>query len=128
MSILKSDDRKKWISTFVMLCSALIGYTIIRFMFQLGEWFDLESQVKYYMGISQVSGLIVGIVAFAVIMKNKVAYTYLDEVFEELIKVVWPEKDTVVKLTIGIIIAIAIVSAILLLIDWMARGLLSFVL
>ena len=128
MSILKSDDRKKWISTFVMLCSALIGYTLIRFMFQLGEWFDLESQVKYYLGISQVSGLIAGIVAFAAIMKNKVAYAYLDEVFEELVKVVWPEKDTVVKLTVGIVIAIAIVSAILLLIDWMARGLLSFVL
>ncbi len=128
MSILKSDDRKKWISTFVMLCSALIGYTLIRFMFQLGEWFDLESQVKYYLGISQVSGLIAGIIAFAAIMKNKVAYAYLDEVFEELVKVVWPEKDTVVKLTVGIVIAIAIVSAILLLIDWMARGLLSFVL
>ena len=128
MSILKSDDRKKWTSTFVMLCSALIGYTLIRFMFQLGEWFDLESQVKYYLGISQVSGLIAGIIAFAAIMKNKVAYAYLDEVFEELVKVVWPEKDTVVKLTVGIVIAIAIVSAILLLIDWMARGLLSFVL
>lgn len=125
MSILKSEDRKKWISTFVMLCSALIGYSIIRFMFQLGEWFDLESQVKYYLGISQVLGLVAGIVAFAVIMKNKKASSYLDEVYDELVKVVWPEKDSVVKLTVGIIIAIAIVSGFLLIVDWSARGLLT---
>ncbi len=128
MSVLKSEDRKKWINTFIMLCSVLVGYVWIRFMYQLGEWFDLESQIRFFLGISQISGIVAGIITFVTIWKNKKLYSYLTEVYDELVKVVWPESDGVMKLTVGIVIAIAIISGILLLVDYGAGAILSLVL
>lgn len=128
MSVLKSEDRKKWINAFIMLCSVLVGFIWIRFMYQLGEWFDLESQVKFFLGISQMSGILAGVATFTIILKNNKLYSYLAEVYDELVKVVWPESDTVLKLTVGIVIAVAIISGILLLVDYGVGEALSLIL
>lgn len=128
MSVLKSEDQKKWINAFVMLCSILVGYIWIQFIFQLGEWFDLESQIKFFLAIAQGSGILVGIITFFIILKNQKSSRYLTEVYEELVKVVWPENDVVLKLTVGIVIAVSIISGILLFIDFIAGELLSLIL
>ena len=128
MSVLKSEDRKKWINAFIMLCSVLVGFVWIRFMYQLGEWFDLESQIKFFLGISQMSGILAGVATFVIILKSNKLYSYLTEVYDELVKVVWPESDTVLKLTVGIVIAVAIISAILLLVDYGVGEALSLIL
>jgi preprotein translocase subunit SecE len=49
----------------------------------------------------------------------------MDEVYNELQKVIWPEKNTVLKLTIGIMIAVSIVSGIFVLLDFTFQKLLE---
>ena len=60
------------------------------------------------------------------IQKSKTAYTHLNEVYSELVKVVWPEKDSVLKVTIGIVIGLTFVSLILLGVDYACRTILGF--
>lgn len=125
MSLVKSEDGKKWINAFIALCSILFGYVIIRFLFQMGEWFDLEAKITYFLGISQGIGVVMGLIAFVVIIKNKKAMTYLNEVYGELVKVVWPERDTIFKQAIGIMIGLAACSAVFLVVDLLSRKILT---
>jgi preprotein translocase subunit SecE len=127
MSIIKSEDGKKWINAFIAAISLLICYIAIKFIYQLGEWFDLESKVKYFLAMGQVVGVLIGFFSFVFIAKSKNARKYLDEVYGELLKVVWPDKDSVIKLTVGIVIALTITSSFFVLVDYLFRQLLSLI-
>ena len=125
MSFLKKEDEKKWINAFVAFVSIILAFIIIRFVAQLGEWFDLEAKIQYFRGVSQGVGILSGLIFFIVISKHQKARTFLDEVYSELLKVVWPDKDSVVKMTIGIVIGVSIVSSLLVLVDYIFKSLLG---
>ena len=46
---------------------------------------------------------------------------------DELVKVVWPDKDTVIKVTIGIVISTAILSSIFVGVDYSFRMILDLI-
>lgn len=125
MSIVKKEDGKKWINSFVAIISIISGFLTIRFVQQMSEWFDLEAKINNFVLISQGIGVVVGLSIFISIFKNKNAASHLSEVYEELVKVVWPDRDTVFKVTIGIVISLAIVSAIFVGVDYLFRALLD---
>ena len=125
MSIVKSEDGKKWINAFIAIISILVGFITIRFIQTMGEWFELESKVSYFLAVSQGLGVFTGLVTFLTITKNNGASTHLKEVYAELVKVVWPDKDSVIKVTIGIVIATTFVSGFFVLIDFTFRKLLN---
>lgn len=127
MSIIKSEDGKKWVNALVAGISILAGFVTIRFVEQLSEWFDLEAKVGNFLMFSQGLGLLVGVITFIGILKNKKASQHLQEVYSELLKVVWPENDAVVKVTVGIVIGVSVVSGIFVLIDYLSQQLLSLV-
>jgi preprotein translocase subunit SecE len=127
MSIIKSEDSKKWINAFIAINALLLGYVVIRFIETLGEWFDLEAKIGNFLAFSQGLGVLSGLVAFIVIYKNKKWITYLDEVYGELLKVIWPERDSVVKATIGIIIGVSIASGLFVLVDFIFQKLLGLI-
>mgnify|MGYP001399048711 CR=1 FL=1 len=125
MSIVKKEDGKKWINAFVAIISIISGFLTIRFVGQLSEWFDLEAKVNNFVLISQAVGVVVGLAMFIGIFKSKNASSHLSEVYDELVKVVWPDRDTVFKVTVGIVISLAIVSAIFVGVDYLLRALLD---
>lgn len=125
MGILKKEDQKKWLNAFIALVSILVAFILIRFVLQLGEWFDLESKINHFRGVAQGVGIFIGLAVFVVVSKHKQWRGFLDEVYGELLKVIWPDQDSVVKMTIGIVIGISIASSILVLVDYIFRGLLS---
>ena len=127
MSILKSEDSKKWINALVAMISVLSGFISIRFVETMGEWFDLEAKVGNFLALSQGVGVAAGVLTFFVFYKNKKAMTYINDVYGELLKVIWPEKDTVVKATIGIIIGVSIVSGIFVLVDYLFQRILNLI-
>ena len=125
MSIVKSEDGQKWINAFKAIISILVAIVTIRFAETMGEWFELESKITYFLAVSQGLGVFAGLVTFLTITKNKLASTHLDEVYAELVKVVWPDKDSVIKVTIGIVIATVFVSGFFVLIDFTFRKILN---
>ncbi len=125
MSIVKKEDSKKWINSFVAIISIIAGFLAIRFTLQMSEWFDLEAKINNFIIISQGIGVAVGLAVFIGIFKSKNTSALLSEVYDELVKVVWPDKDTIFKVTVGIVISLAIISAIFVGVDYMFRALLD---
>jgi preprotein translocase subunit SecE len=92
----------------------------------VGLRFELEARINYYDMIIQGVGLAIGIITFIVCVKNKGVVKYLSEVFGELLKVVWPDRESSVKVTIIVIIGVAIVSALLVLADFLFNRVLTY--
>jgi len=122
---LSAKNGKKWINSFVAILSVLFGFISVRFIEQLSEWFDLEASIASFAIIKQMVGVIFGLLLYFVITKNRKAIGHMDEVYNELQKVIWPEQNTVLKLTIGIMIAVSIVSGIFVLLDFTFQKLLE---
>ena len=127
MSLVRVEDGKKWINAFVAIISIIAGFVTIRFMGQMSEWFDLEAKVTNFLALSQGLGIVIGLGTFVAILKNKNASSHMEEVYAELVKVVWPDKDSVLKMTVGLVIAVSIVSGIFVLIDFTFRKILELV-
>lgn len=126
MSLVKKESAGKWINSFIILCCALVAYVVIQFAYQMGEWFDFEAKVKNFIMISQAIGLVVGIAAFLVVIKNTKMMTLMNDVYGELLKVIWPKQDDVLKLTVGIVIGVSIISLMFLGVDTFIRWILTF--
>ena len=127
MSIIKSEDSSKWINALVAIAAVLSGFVVTRFVDQLGVWFDLEAKVSSFPVVSQGLGVLVGVLVFVIVLKNSKSSTYLQEVYSELVKAVWPSKDATLKMTIGIAIALVVASGIFVFVDFVFKKILSFV-
>lgn len=127
MSIIKSEDSRKWITALTVIASVLAGFVVFKFVGQLGDWFDLETRISNFGVVAQGLGFLTGVGTFIYILKNNDTSTYLQEVYNELVKVVWPSKDATVKMTIGIAIALVIVAGIFTAVDFIFKKILEFV-
>jgi len=127
MSIIKSEDSKKWITALVFIGAALCGFVVFKFAQQLGIWFDLEAKVSQFNFIAQGLGFVSAVVFALAVTKNSKSSSYLQEVYNELLKVVWPSKDTTLKMTMGLVVALIIVSGIFVFVDFVFKKILSFV-
>ena len=117
MPSLKEADGKKWINALVAVSALILANILIRLLYQISEWSDLEAKVENFRLLAQFVGITVGVLAFAIILKNKKTYRYLVEVYGELTKVIWPNKDSTLKLTVSIVIGVAISAVFLGLAD-----------
>ena len=120
-------DSKRWINAFLAIMAALFGMVSVSFLEQLGEWFDLEAKIQYFQGVVQITGVILGIMTFVVCQANQKAMNHLNEVYGELVKVVWPDRETVVKLTVGVVIGVSIISSIFVFTDFLFQKLLDLI-
>lgn len=123
----QAENGKKWIQASVAVVSMIVAYVMMAFFAQIGEWFELESKVSSYNAIAQVLGGILGLGTFIYIMKNDKTSSFLNEVYGEVLKVVWPGKEDTNKQTIVIMIGVTIVGFILGFFDVSATWALSLV-
>jgi preprotein translocase subunit SecE len=127
MSALKPEDGRKWINAIVAVVAALLGFVTFRFLGQLSDWFDLEVKIGHYQLVAQAISIAVGLSFFLGLTFNKKSSQFFNEVYAELLKVLWPDKDSTVRLTIGIIIAVAISSGFFVAADLGISKLLSLI-
>jgi preprotein translocase subunit SecE len=127
MSIIKSEDSSKWINALVAIAAVLSGFVVTKFADQMSAWFDLETKISNFSVLSQGLGVATGILVFVFVLKNDKTSSYLSEVYNELLKAVWPSKDATLKMTIGIAIALVVCSGIFVFVDFVFKKILSFV-
>jgi preprotein translocase subunit SecE len=127
MSIIKSEDSAKWINAFVAFCSVVTGFLVTRFTEQLAVWFDLEAKIPNLFAVNQALGFVIGISTFIYVLKFSKAHAYLSDVYNELLKAVWPSHDTTTKMTVGIGIALVVVASVFVSVDFVFKKILSFV-
>ena len=127
MAVASNNDGKKWIQASLALVCIFLGYVIISFLEKMSEWFLLESKIPYFFGIAQAVGVIVGFVTFIMVMRNPKSAEFLKDVYEELLKVVWPDRGQTWKYTIVIMIVVTIMGFVFGLFDLGANFLLGLV-
>ena len=127
MSSSTTETGKKWIQTSVTLFCMTIGYILISFFAQLGEWFELESKISNYMLISNIVSVLLSVGVFAYIITNKVTSEFLRDVYAEAVKVVWPDKNDTVRMTVVIMIGVTIVGFILWIFDYLGTLFMSLI-
>ena len=125
MSSAVNDYGKKWIQTSLAVVCMLVAYILIKFFTQMGEWFELESKISYYMAAMQIVSVVVALGVFVYVTKNDKTRTFLEEVYTEATKVVWPNRNETVKHTVGIMIGVTIVGFLLGIFDLSASWLMS---
>lgn len=111
------QDGKKWIQASVVLFGALMAYVCLAFIEQVNGLWDLEAKVGNFSIFSNVIAFAVGLLTFVIIMKNEKSSTFLEEVYAEFIKVVFPETDSTWRQTFGIMVGVSIVGFLLWLVD-----------
>jgi preprotein translocase subunit SecE len=127
MSVASQNDGKKWIQTIVAGVCILLGYILISFFEKLGEWFTLEARIPYFFAISQVLSVVIGVGVFGYLLKNPKTSLFLQEVYNETLKVVWPDRQQTWRHTFVIMIAVTIMGFVFGFFDFGANYLLSLV-
>lgn len=127
MSVAANDDGKKWIQTTVALTCILMVYVLITFFEKLAEWFALETMVPYYFGITQFLSVVIGLATYIMIFKNSKSNDFLTNVYQEVIKVVWPDKQQTWRHTFVIMVAVTIMGFVFGFFDFGANFLLGLV-
>lgn len=127
MSVASNDDGKKWIQSTVAITCILLVYVLISFFEKLAEWFALETMIPYYSGITQFLSVVIGLGTYIAIFKNPKTNEFLTNVYQEVLKVVWPDKQQTWRHTFVIMIAVTIMGFVFYFFDFGANLLLGLV-
>jgi len=127
MSVASNDEGKKWIQTTIAVVCILLGYVLVSFFEKMAEWFALETMIPYFFGITQVISVIAALVTYFVVMKNSKSSEFLGSVYQEVMKVVWPDSSQTWRHTFVIMIVVTIMGFVFGFFDFAANYLLSLV-
>ncbi len=127
MSAASQDEGKKWIQSVLAVICIMLGYIVNNLFEHLSTWFNLESKVPYYMVSTQVLSVVAGLVAYFVLLTNPRSSVFCSDVFQELTKVVWPDKNQTMKYAVVIMIAVTIIGFVFGFFDFSANYLLGLI-
>jgi preprotein translocase subunit SecE len=127
MSVASNEEGKKWIQTAVALTCILLSYILISFFEKIDEWFALETKIPFFFGIVQGVSIVIGVVTYFSIFRNPKSNEFLTNVYQELMKVVWPDRQQTWRHTFVIMIAVTIMGFVFGSFDFGANFLLGLV-
>jgi preprotein translocase subunit SecE len=127
MAVASNDEGKKVIQTTVAVVCGLACYVLISFFEKMAEWFQLETIVPYYFGVTQALSVLIAVGAFTYILKNQKSVEFLTNVYQEVMKVVWPDSQQTWRHTFVILIAVTIFGFVFGFFDFGANYLLGLV-
>jgi preprotein translocase subunit SecE len=127
MAVASNDEGKKVIQTTVAVVCGLACYVLISFFEKMAEWFQLETIVPYYFGVTQALSVLIAVGAFTYILKNQKSVEFLTNVYQEVMKVVWPDSQQTWRHTFVIMVAVTIMGFVFGFFDFGANYLLRLV-
>jgi preprotein translocase subunit SecE len=127
MAVTSNNEGKKWIQATVAVVCILTGYVLVNFFDKLAEWFSLETLIPYFFVVTQVLSVLISIAVFIVVMKNPRSSEFLTNVYQEVMKVVWPDTQQTWRHTFVILAAVTIFGFIFGTFDFGANYLLGLV-
>jgi len=127
MAVASNEEGKKWIQATVAVVCILVGYVLVSFFEKLAEWFALETMVPYFFGITQAVSVLLALATYIFVMKNPKSSDFLTNVYQEIMKVVWPDSQQTWRHTFVIMVAVTIFGFIFGFFDFGANYLLGLV-
>lgn len=108
-------DMVKWILVFVLLGGLVYAYTVF------------SDEYVLYSALGAVAAVVVAGLIAATTLKGQMFLTFAKDARTEVRKVVWPTRQEVVRLTLVILAATAIVGLMLYLFDMIIVWLVGFI-
>jgi preprotein translocase subunit SecE len=127
MAVASNEEGRKWIQASVAGVCILLGYVLISFFDKMSDWFPVESVIPYYFGIARGVAVSIGLVAYIYVMRTPKTSEFLANVYQEMVKVVWPDRQQTWRHTVVIMIAVTIMGFVFGLFDFSANFLLNLV-
>jgi preprotein translocase subunit SecE len=127
MAVASNEEGKKWIQATVAVVCILVGYVLVSFFEKLAEWFALETMIPYFFGITQALSVVIALGVYITIMKTPKSSEFLTNVYQEVMKVVWPDSQQTWRHTFVIMVAVTIFGFIFGFFDFGANYLLGLV-
>jgi preprotein translocase subunit SecE len=127
MAVASNEEGKKWIQATVAVVCILVGYVLVSFFEKLAEWFALETMIPYFFGVTQVVSVLLALTAYIFVMRNPKSSDFLSNVYQEIVKVVWPDSQQTWRHTFVIMVAVTIFGFIFGFFDFGANYLLGLV-
>lgn len=127
MAVASNEEGKKVVQASLAVACILLGYILVSFFEKLAEWFALESMIPYFFGITQVLSVAAAAGTYFYVLKNPKTSEFLTNVYEELMKVVWPDSQQTWRHTFVIMIAVTIMGFVFGFFDFGANYLLRLV-
>ncbi len=127
MAVASNEEGKKVIQASLAVACILLGYVLISFFEKLAEWFALETMIPYFFGITQAVSVVAAAGTYFYILRNPKTSEFLTNVYEELMKVVWPDSQQTWRHTFVIMIAVTIMGFVFGFFDFGANYLLRLV-
>lgn len=127
MAVASNEEGKKWIQASLAVSCILLGYVLISFFEKLAEWFALETMVPYFFGITQALSVVIAAGTYFYVLKTPKTSEFLTNVYEELMKVVWPDSQQTWRHTFVIMVAVTIMGFVFGFFDFGANYLLRLV-
>lgn len=127
MAVASNDEGKKWIQASVAVSCILLGYILINFFEKMAEWFSLEAMIPYFYGVTQGLSVILSVTVYVLVMKNPKSAEFLANVYQEIMKVVWPDRNQTWRHTFVIMVVVTIMGFVFGFFDFGANFLLGLV-
>ncbi len=127
MAVASNDEGKKWIQASLAVVCILLGYILISFFEKLAEWFALETMIPYYFGVTQALSVVLAASTYFYVMRTPKTSDFLVNVYQELMKVVWPDSQQTWRHTFVIMVAVTIMGFVFGFFDFGANYLLMLV-
>lgn len=117
----------KWINTFLFLGSVIVGFLFNILLVKLSVWFELESKIPYFKYVQLVLSLLVVLASMLYVRSRADLMGFLYETYDEMTKVVFPDKNQSFKLSVFVIIWVTIIGFVLTMFDWVARSIIAMI-
>jgi preprotein translocase subunit SecE len=127
MAVASDNEGKKWIQATLAVVCILVGYILVSFFEKIAEWFALETMVPGYFVITQALSVAIAAGTYFYIMTNAKTSDFLTNVYQEVLKVVWPDSQQTWRHTVVIMIAVTIMGFVFGFFDFAANFLLNLV-
>jgi preprotein translocase subunit SecE len=127
MAVASDESGKKVIQASVAVTCILLGYILISFFEKMNEWFSLEAKIGVYSYLTQGISVLGATAVYFTVLRNPKSNDFLTNVYQELMKVVWPDSNQTWRHTFVIMIAVTIMGFVFGFFDFGANFLLGLV-
>lgn len=122
--IMNEKNKGKWLAGFNLLIVATASYSIYRLSQYIVGWWQPQVPEMTMSAILFAIGALTALATYFLVLRRQDLSTYLDEAYNELTHIIFPEQAMTIRLSITILIFIVVLGFVFFLVDGLSARIL----